>query len=123
MAHRDYSMRQLSQELRKNATKEENKLWYRFLKQLTPQWRRQVVIDRFILDFYCRKLKLAIELDGAQHFSTEGKLHDLARTERLSGLDIQVIRFSNGQVDKQFYDVCSAISLVIKMRTEELDAK
>ena len=123
MAHRAGSMRQLSQELRKNATKEENKLWYQFLKSLKPQWRRQVVVDRFILDFYCRQLKLAIELDGAQHFTEEGKLRDIARSEQLNGLDIQVIRFSNAQVDRRFYDVCSAISLAIKIRTEELNAE
>ncbi len=82
-----------------------------------------MVVDRFILDFYCRKLKLAIELDGAQHFTAEGKQYDTARSELLSGLGIQVIRFSNAQVDWQFYDVCSAISLAMKMRKEEMDTE
>ncbi len=81
-----------------------------------------MVVDRFIFDFYCRKLKLAIELDGVRHFTAEGKQHDAARSELLSGLGIQGIRFSNAQVDRQFYDVCSAISLAMKMRKEEIDS-
>lgn len=49
-------------------TKEECELWYKFLRKYPYQFRRQVTIGKCILDFYCAAAKLAIELDGSQHF-------------------------------------------------------
>lgn len=65
-------MKQNAQHLRKNATKEENKLWYQFLRTYPVQFRRQVVFGPYILDFYCAAAKLAVELDGSQHFEETG---------------------------------------------------
>ena len=58
--------------MRKNATKQENHLWYDFLRKYPVQFCRQVMIDDFIADFYCHKAKLVIELDGSQHETDEG---------------------------------------------------
>ena len=58
--------------MRREATREENHLWYDFLRTYPVQFRRQVPFDRYILDFYCAKAKLAIELDGSQHYKGEG---------------------------------------------------
>ena len=71
----------LAQLLRKNMTKEERKLWYEFLQQHPCQFHRQVTVGRYILDFYCSKAKLAIELDGSQHYEPENQEKERERTE------------------------------------------
>ena len=68
-----------AQKLRKNMTKEEKRLWYDFLKNLDVTINRQKVMGNYILDFYCAKYKVAIELDGSQHYEKEGKEKDIAR--------------------------------------------
>ena len=83
-----------AQSLRKNATKEERHLWYDFLKTYPVQFNRQKVIGNFIVDFYCDKAKLVIELDGAQHYEENAQLYDEERTAYLCGLGITVVRFS-----------------------------
>ncbi len=83
--------------LRNNLTSAEATLW-NVLKggQLTGRkFRRQHSIGEFILDFYCPQEKLAVELDGAGHFTASGNLHDAARTEYLNAASIRVIRFEN----------------------------
>ena len=56
-----------ARELRKNMTKEEKQLWYNYLRKCKVRFLRQKVIDNYIVDFYCSKLNLVIELDGSQH--------------------------------------------------------
>ena len=65
-------------------TKEERKLWYDYLRKYSVRFRRQHPIDRFVLDFYCPKAKLAVELDGSQHYEDAGLTHDRERDEILS---------------------------------------
>ena len=76
-------MKWTSQQLRKNATKEENRLWYNYLRAYPVQFRRQVVFGRFIVDFYCAKAKLVLELDGSQHYEGNGPEYDAERTNCL----------------------------------------
>lgn len=59
------------------------------------RWRRQFSIGGYILDFYCPKAKLCVELDGASHFTPYGLEADAARTEYLNQLGIRVLRFEN----------------------------
>lgn len=59
------------------------------------RWRRQFSIGGYILDFYCPKAKLCVELDGASHFTPYGLESDAARTEYLNQLGIRVLRFEN----------------------------
>ena len=59
------------------------------------RWRRQFSIGSYILDFYCPKAKLCIELDGGAHFTPYGLEADATRTEYLSRLGIRVLRFEN----------------------------
>ena len=105
---------QLAQMLRRNQTKEEAKLWYQFLRKYPLQFRRQVPIDKFIVDFYCAKARLVVELDGSQHYDAEGIEKDLARTEILEKTGLQVLRFSNADVNCRFREVCTAIDMAIK---------
>ena len=62
----------ISQMLRRNMTKEERHLWYDFLKSQPVVFKRQKVIGRYIVDFFCADAMLVIELDGSQHYSADG---------------------------------------------------
>ena len=77
-----------AQELRKNATPQEQHLWYDFLHRYAPRFRRQVTIDRFIVDFYCASAKLVIELDGSQHYEQQDLDYDAERAAILSGFGL-----------------------------------
>lgn len=68
-----------AQRLRCNMTKQERHLWYDFLKLLPQQFKRQKVIGRYIVDFYCAGAKLVVELDGSQHFEPQGLEYDARR--------------------------------------------
>ena len=57
-----------AKELRKNSTPQENHLWYDFLRTYTLKFQRQKVIGDYIVDFYCDKAKIVIEIDGYQHY-------------------------------------------------------
>ena len=104
----------LAKNLRKRATKQENHLWYDFLRGYEIKFQRQRVIDNFIADFYCQKAGLVIEIDGSQHYSTEAMLKDESRTHELQKYGLTVLRFNNDQVDNEFYDVCEYIDHVVK---------
>ena len=100
--------------LRKNATPQENHLWYDFLSKYEVRFQRQKVIDNFIADFYCHKAKLIIEIDGSQHYTEEGVKKDEFRTEILEGYDLKIIRFTNRQINVNFKGVCAYIDKVVK---------
>lgn len=87
------------QELRNNCTDAEQALWQRLKgKQLGVKFRRQHGIGNYIVDFYCPSEKLAIELDGSQHYEAEGMEYDKERTAFLQALDITVKRYDNRSV-------------------------
>ena len=104
----------LARNLRKNMTPWERKLWYCFLKGYPVKFNRQKAIGSYIVDFYCPKAKLAVELDGSGHYQEESQKKDRVRTEELESMGLTVIRFSNLDVDKNFYGVCSVIDEMIK---------
>lgn len=104
----------LAKNLRKNATKQENHLWYDFLRRYEIKFQRQRTIDDFIADFYCQKANLIIEIDGNQHYSIDGINKDGYRTERLESYGLTVIRFTNNQIDNEFYEVCEYIDRTVK---------
>ncbi|NDV95183.1 DUF559 domain-containing protein [Dysgonomonas sp. 521] len=86
--------------LRKTMTPAEVALWMMIKnKQLAGErFLRQYSIDSFIIDFYCPKYKLGIELDGEVHNSEEQLQYDIRRTERLNRLGIKIIRFENFEI-------------------------
>ena len=99
-----------AQELRKNATKEENHLRYDFLRTYPVQFLRQKPFGPYIVDFYCHKAKLAIELDGSQHYEGNGPEQDKIRTAYLQEVEkIRVLRFANLEIKQNFEGVCAAI--------------
>ena len=105
-----------AKELRKGATKQENHLWYDFLRSYPVRFQRQKTIDGFIADFYCNAAKLVIELDRSQHYSDFGKAHDQWRSQCIEQSGIQVLRFSNGDIHERFQGVCMMIDRVVKER-------
>ncbi len=109
---------ELAKNLRKNMTPQEKHLWYDYLADYKPNFQRQKAIDNFIVDFYCQKAKLIIEIDGSEHFTEDGKKRDSLRTEILEKYDLKVIRFSNFDIDKNFKAVCEFIDKTVKSRIE-----
>jgi very-short-patch-repair endonuclease len=113
MLPRNKNLRNRSSELRNNATKQENHLWYDFLRSYYLRFYRQRIIGNYVVDFYCPKAKLIIELDGSQHYEKEAVEYDATRTEYLNSLGLYVIRFSDGDVDDYFEAVCQSIEKAI----------
>jgi len=87
-------------ELRKNQTETEKKLWSALRrKQLKgKRFRRQHPVDIFIVDFYCHESKLVIEVDGGIHKETEQKEYDIGRSHELGKHGLKIIRFTNEQI-------------------------
>jgi very-short-patch-repair endonuclease len=96
----DKRLRSVSQNLRKGATDAERYLWSRLRgKQLKGlQFYRQKVLGRYIVDFYCPKAQLVVELDGGQHYETAGRERDKVRDKALKELGLTVLRFSDRDV-------------------------
>ena len=100
-------LRKNAQKLRREMTKEERRLWYDFLKQLPLTVNRQKVIGHDLVDFYCASDKLVIELDGSQHYESEGTASDQERDYALNQLGITVVRYSNSDINRNFDGVCA----------------
>ena len=113
---RNKKLKGFSRNLRKNATLQENKLWYQMLRTYPVRFNRQRVIGNYIVDFYCDKAKLIVELDGSQHYEETGKVKDTQRDEYLESLGLKILRFSNLDIDKSFYEVCTVIDNTVKER-------
>ncbi len=88
--------------LRNNQTKPEQYLWEKFKnKQFHGmKFRRQHSIGRYILDFYAPEYKIALEIDGENHFHDDQREYDNIRTEFLNATGIQVIRYTNEEIIK-----------------------
>ena len=95
--------------LRKNMTKEERHLLYDFLRGLPVMVHRQKVIGHYIADFYIASAKLVIELDGSQHFDQPGLEADRERDAYMHSLGLQVLRYANSDVNRNFRGVCQDI--------------
>ncbi len=103
--------KKFSRELRKNMTDAEKLLWSRIRrKQLKDcQFYRQKVVGNYIVDFYCPKSNLVIELDGEQHYSDEGMKKDEIRDDYMEKLGLRVLRFSDRDVLKNLRVVLEVI--------------
>ena len=92
-------------------TDAEKLLWYKIRgRQLKGyQFYRQKIIGNYIVDFYCPKAKLAIELDGGQHYSDEGKEKDRMRDKNIADFGIEVLRFSDREIFESLNSVLEKI--------------
>ncbi len=104
-------LKELARQLRNNATKSEIKLWLclKGKKMCGYDFHRQKPIDEYIVDFFCNKLKLAIECDGYSHQIVEVWEKDTKKTKRLKELGIEVLRFSDEQIKKDIDNVLRVI--------------
>jgi len=102
-----------AKELRKNMTVAEQKLWKNYLKTFPYRVYRQRPIENFIVDFYCPKLKLVIEIDGDSHYQENAKDYDNERTQILQTYGLKVIRFNNDEVLSNFTGVVDVLEGMI----------
>ncbi len=95
-------LKHYSQELRKNMTDAERHLWSKIrMRQLNGlQFQRQRIIGIFIVDFFCPKEKLVIEVDGGQHYSIELAEADRMRDKYMKNHGLKVLRFTDTDVLK-----------------------
>lgn len=108
-----------ARKLRKEMTPQERHLWFVFLKNYPVKFVRQRPIYKFIADFYCSRAKLIIEIDGSQHYTEEGIEYDSIRSEIINILGVEVIRFSNYDIDNNFEGVCFEIDRIVSERVGE----
>ena len=84
----------------RNATPQEGLLWHLYLKKCETNFSRQYRIGKYILDFYAPSVRLAIEIDGGQHYEDEAIAYDENRTAFLQAKGIVVLRFTNTDIDR-----------------------
>lgn len=104
----------IAKTLRKNMTKEERHLWYDFLRIYPVCFSRQKILGKYIVDFYCAKIKLVIELDGSGHYTDNGKRNDEERSSFLKEYGLRIIRIPNTEIKNNFRGVCEYIDNVVK---------
>ena len=110
---------QRAESMRKNMTREEAKLWFSFLREYPIHFANQRIMGNYILDFYCHKAKLSIELDGSQHYQKHQKDYDKARTTYLEICEIKELRFPNSAIWENFQGVCEKIHLEVQKRRND----
>lgn len=112
--HKD--LRNRRRELRNNQTEAEKILWKHISKNkiLGLRFLRQYSVGPYILDFFCPKIRLGIELDGSVHKEKENKLYDKDREKFLENLDINVIRFWNDDVLNNLTETLNRLQNKIK---------
>ena len=103
----------LAKQLRKNMTPWERKLWYEYLRNYPVRFQRQKAIGKYIVDFYCAKIGLIIELDGSGHYTAEQAEKDVVRTKELEAMGLTVLRICNVDVHRNFRGVCECIDLTV----------
>jgi very-short-patch-repair endonuclease len=101
---------------RKNPTPAEKRMWFQVLRNKAFQnlkFTRQKPLDRFIVDFYCSRFLLVVEIDGDSHTGQEE--YDRQRTERLGRYGITVFRYTNIEVMKNLEGVYEDLQEKVKM--------
>jgi very-short-patch-repair endonuclease len=89
-----------AERLRNRMTEAEITLWNELKNNrfMGLKFRRQHPIDRFVVDFYCHKHQLVIEVDGGIHLSKEVKENDINRELELKNRGLNIVRFTNEEV-------------------------
>jgi len=110
------NLKRISQRLRCNATDAEVIFWSKIRNKQVEgfQFYRQKPIGAYVVDFYCYKAKLVIELDGGQHFEPEHQKQDEKRDEYLKSLGLTVLRFNNLDIYNNLDGVMSVVFEFLK---------
>jgi very-short-patch-repair endonuclease len=106
------NLKEKARRLRIKCTPSETLLWSRIRRRsLGHEFHRQVPIDEYIVDFYCRELRLAIDVDGSSHDNKQE--YDLLRQRKLERLGVRFLRFDDRDFRRSMNDVLRAITTVI----------
>ncbi|MEO0395523.1 MAG: endonuclease domain-containing protein [Cyanobacteria bacterium P01_A01_bin.137] len=113
-------LKERARQLRQNMTQGEIILWQQLKRKqmMGYDFDRQRPIDQFIVDFYCKALHLAIEIDGSSHDSLEAQAKDQERQAILEALGIRFLRFRDQDVKQNIDAVCQVIKQWIIRRQE-----
>ena len=115
-------LKEFARQLRNNAIKAEIRLWQKLKRNQMYgyDFHRQKPIDEYIVDFFCNKLQLAIEVDGYSHEILEVWEKDVKKTKRLKELGVRVLRFSDHQVLNDMENVLRAIEdYIVKFESND----
>ena len=109
------NLKEFSRKLRNNSTLGEILLWQKLRagSMMNYTFNRQKPLGRYIVDFYCKPLKLVIEIDGTYHFEEEQKVKDNERQKLLEKMSLHFLRFSEQQVRKDIDIVLKEIGKYI----------
>jgi len=96
-------------------TRQEVKLWLRLreLRSIGHHFRRQSPLKPYVVDFECRRSRVVVEVDGHQHGYDEHRRRDSMRDRELEKRGYMVLRFSNGEVDREMDGVLEIIRLTL----------
>ncbi|HBL76182.1 MAG: hypothetical protein A2W90_10180 [Bacteroidetes bacterium GWF2_42_66] len=113
-------LKDFRRDLRNHSTSAEATLWKTLQRKQVGglKFRRQHSVGKYILDFYCPEMKLAIELDGESHVGHFAEARDRERDEFLNSLGIEVLRFENRWVFEYPQDIIDAV-LEVKEKREK----
>lgn len=117
---RRHVLAQRAKTMRQSMTPAERRLWFAFLREYPVSFVAQKVVGDYILDFYCRKVRLSIELDGDSHCDERQMRHDEIRTTFLSMMEIHELRFTNEEVYENLEGVCEAIHMEVQKRRNDV---
>lgn len=106
----------IAREFRNNPTRTENILWNAIKRDqiFGYRFRRQYVVAGFIIDFYCPKLRLGIEVDGEIHNLDDNRIRDLERENIINQYNINIIRFTNKEIKDNILTVLNNLKAKIK---------
>lgn len=102
--------------LRNEMPKAEVLLWIELKgkKMLNYKFRRQYGFGKFVVDFYCPELRLAIEIDGATHYTDKEIKYDAERESIIANFKVFFLRFTNPEIYTDMSNVLEKIKLTIK---------
>ena len=114
------TLKDRAREMRNNSTKGEIKCWCELLRKRETgyQFYRQKIIHHYIVDFYCAKLKLVVEIDGESHQGKEE--YDKKRDDKLNSYGLKVLHYSDNTVLNNFQLVEKDFKEQLKLRESEL---
>jgi very-short-patch-repair endonuclease len=116
------SLKERRRELRKNQTEVEKRLWEELRGRRLNGFKfyRQYSIGPYVVDFYCSRFRLAIELDGKHHGESESFIYDQERERYFKSVNVQTVRFWNDVIMNDIDGVLERINVVI---SESFDYK
>ena len=90
------------------------------MRKINVGLSREKISVNYIVDFYCAKANLVVELDGSQHYEDKGIDYDAARTEYLEQYGLTVIRIPNNEINHNFDGVCEYLDNLITKSLSQL---